>query len=220
MHNNRFIDQVWDLSNLKPDSVYRRDWGLSKLDSVYAELGIRILKGGWPFQPKSTPNLALKEFHPENEVDSMAEAILIKNKLNLESAHLELAIRYTRQKLYPLVYQEYKSLYYIVPNEVVFYERAAEALRRMKKFDEAVSILFQARKVRETETGDKMIGLMLLQVGKVTQAIPYLEKAIISIPNDPLLIENLGSAYIKIGRVQEGKNLLVQLQQNHQNRRN
>jgi tetratricopeptide (TPR) repeat protein len=221
MHDNKFIADKWDLTRVKPDSVYRREWGLSKLDSVYAELGIRILKGGWPFQPKSTPNRALQEFHPKNEVDSTAVAVLIRKKLNLESAHLELAVRYTQQKLYPLVFQEYKSLYYTVPNEVIFYERAAEALRRMKKFEEALSILFQARKVRETETGNKMIGLILLQDGKVAQAIPYLEKAIISLPKDPLLIQNLGIAYIKTGRVLEGKNLLAQLQQNHpQSRRN
>jgi tetratricopeptide (TPR) repeat protein len=201
MHDNRFIADTWDLTNVKPDSVYRREWGLSKLDTVYAELGIRILKGGWPFQSKFETNRALQEFHPKNEVDSMAVAVLIKNKLNLESAHLELALRYTRQGLYPLVFEEYKSLYYTVPSEVVFYERAAEALWRMKKYDEALPILFQARKVRETETGNKMIGLILLHDGKVTQAIPYLEKALISLPNDPLLMWNLGSAYIKTGRV-------------------
>jgi tetratricopeptide (TPR) repeat protein len=221
MHDNKFVADTWDLANVKPDSVYRREWGLSKLDSVYAELGIRILKGGWPFQPKSILNRALQEFHLKNEVDSMAMDVLINNKLNLESAHQELAKRYTRQGLYSLVFQEYKSLYYTIPNEVVFYERAAEALRRMKKYDEALSVLFQARKVRETATGNKMIGLLLLLDGKVTQAIPYLEKALISLPKDPLLMRNLGSAYIKIGRVQEGKNLLVKLQQTHpQNRRN
>jgi tetratricopeptide (TPR) repeat protein len=221
MHDNKFVADTWDLANVKPDSVYRREWGLSRLDSVYAELGIRILKGGWPFQPKSILNRALQEFHLKNEVDSMAMEVLINNKLNLESAHQELAKRYTRQGLYSLVFQEYKSLYYTIPNEVVFYERAAEALRRMKKYDEALSVLFQARKVRETATGNKMIGLLLLLDGKVTQAIPYLEKALISLPKDPLLMRNLGSAYIKIGRVQEGKNLLVKLQQTHpQNRRN
>ena len=221
MHDNKFVADTWDLANVKPDSVYRREWGLSRLDSVYAELGIRILKGGWPFQPKSILNRALQEFHLKNEVDSMAMDVLINNKLNLESAHQELAKRYTRQGLYSLVFQEYKSLYYTIPNEVVFYERAAEALRRMKKYDEALSVLFQARKVRETPTGNKMIGLLLLLDGKVTQAIPYLEKALISLPKDPLLMRNLGSAYIKIGRVQEGKNLLVKLQQTHpQNRRN
>jgi lysophospholipase L1-like esterase len=221
MHDNKFITDTWDLTNVKPDSVYRREWGLSKLDTVYAELSIRILKGGWPFQSKSTLNRALQEFHPKNEVDSMAVAVLIKNKLNLESAHLELAKRYTQQGLYPLVFQEYKSLYYTIPSEVVFYERAAEVLRRMKKYDEALSVLFQARKVRETGTGNKMIGLILLVDGKVTQAIPYLEKALISLTNDSLLMQNLGSAYIKAGRVQEGRNLLVQLQQTHpQNRRN
>jgi len=221
MHDNRFIDDIWDLTNVKPDSIYRRNWGLSKLDSVYAELGIRILKGGWPFQPKSTPNRALQEFHPKDEVDSMAVAVLVKNELNLESAHLELAKRYTRQGLYPLVFQEYKALYYTIPSEVVFYERAAEALRRMKKFDEALSILLQARKIRETGTGNKMIGLILLLDGKVAQAIPYLEKALISLPNDSLLMQNLSSAYIRTGRIQEGKDLLVQLQQTHpQNRGN
>jgi tetratricopeptide (TPR) repeat protein len=221
MHDNNFISDRWDLTKVKPDSVYRREWGLSKLDTVYAELGIRILKGGWPFQHKSEPNLALREFHPKNEVDSMAAAVLFKNKLNLESAHLELAKRYTQQGLYPLVFQEYKSLYYIVPSEVIFYERAAEALRRMNRYSEALSVLFQASKVRETDTGNRMIGLLLMHDGNVTQAIPYLEKAMISLPNDPLLLQNLGSAYIKTGRIQEGRDLLTQLEKNHpQNREN
>ena len=221
MHDNNFISDKWDLTDVKPDSVYRREWGLSKLDTVYAELGIRILKGGWPFQHKSEPNLALREFHPKNEVDSMAVAVLFKNKLNLESAHLELAKRYTQQGNYPLVFQEYKSLYYTIPSEVIFYERAAEALRRMNRYSEALSVLFQARKVRETGTGNRMIGLLLMHDGNVTQAIPYLEEALISLPNDPLLLQNLGSAYIKTGRIQEGMDLLTQLEKNHpQNREN
>jgi tetratricopeptide (TPR) repeat protein len=221
MQENKFINDIWDMTTVKDDSLYRKNWGLSRLDTVYAELGIRILKGGWPFQPRSVPNRALKEFHPKNEVDSMAAAVLINRGLNLELAHLELAKHYTKHGLYELVFQEYKSLYYTVPNEVVFYERAAEALRRIRKYDEALSVLFEARKVRETETGNKMIGLLLLLDGKLTQAIPYLEKALVSLPHDPLLLQNLGSAYIKTGRIQEGKNLLVQLQQIHsQNQRN
>jgi tetratricopeptide (TPR) repeat protein len=221
MHENRFIADTWDLTKVKPDSVYRREWGLSKLDTVYAELSIRILKGGWPFQRKSEINRALQEFHPKDEVDSIAAAVLFKNELNLESAHLELAKRYTQRGLYALVFQEYKSLYYTIPSEVVFYERAAEALWRMKKFDDALPILFQAREVRETGTGNKMIGLILLHDGKVAEAIPYLEKALVFLPNDPLLMQNLGSAYIKTGRVQEGTALLVQLRESHpQNRGN
>jgi tetratricopeptide (TPR) repeat protein len=215
MHENKFIAGAWDLTNVKPDSVYPREWGLSKLDTVHAELGIRLLKGGWPFQPKSAPNRELEEFRPKNEVDSLAVAVLFKNKLTIEEAHLELALRYARQGLYPLVFQEYKSLYHITPHEVAFYERAAEALWRMKKFDEALPILFQASKVRETGTGNKMIGLILLLDGKVTQAIPYLEKALISLPNDPVLMQNLGSAYIKTGQVQEGMKLLAQVRQTH-----
>ncbi|MDZ7288754.1 MAG: GDSL-type esterase/lipase family protein [candidate division KSB1 bacterium] len=215
MHENKFIADTWDLTNVKPDSVYPREWGLSKLDTVYAELGIRLLKGGWPFQPKSAPNRALQEFQPKNEVDSMAVAVLFKNELNLEKAHLELALRYARQGLYPLVFQEYKSLYHTIPYEVTFYERAAEALWRMKKFDEALPILFQARKVRETGTGNKMIGFILLRGGKAAEAIPYLERARIWLPNDPLLMQNLGTAYIRTGRVQEGMKLLTQLQQTH-----
>jgi predicted Zn-dependent protease len=85
----------------------------------------------------------------------------------------------------------------------------------MKKFDEALPILFQARKVRETGTGNMMIGYILLQDGKMAQAIPYLEKARISLPNDPLLMQTLCSADIKTGRVQEGMKILVQLRQTH-----
>jgi tetratricopeptide (TPR) repeat protein len=211
MHNNKFIADTWDLTNVKPDSVYPKEWGLSKLDTVYAEIGIRLLKGGWPFQPKSARNRALREFHPKNEVDSVAVAVLFKNELNLELGHLQLAQRYARQGLYPLVFQEYKSLYHTMPYEVAFYERAADALWRMKKFNEALPILFQARKVRETGTVNKMIGHTLLQGGKAAEAIPYLERARISLPNDPLLMQDLGSAYIKTGRAQDGAKLLAQL---------
>jgi predicted Zn-dependent protease len=60
-----------------------------------------------------------------------------------------------------------------------------------------------------------MIGLILLLGGKVAEAIPYLEKARISLPNDPVLMQNLGSAYIKTGQVQEGMKLLAQVRQTH-----
>jgi predicted Zn-dependent protease len=85
----------------------------------------------------------------------------------------------------------------------------------MEKYDEALSILYQARKIRETGTGNRLIGHILLQVGKLDQAIPYLETARIMLPNDLLLMQDLGLAYIKTGRVQEGTTLLAQLRRAH-----
>jgi len=49
--------------------------------------------------------------------------------------------------------------------------------------------------VEETAFANKWIGQILLDLGKLDEAMPYLNKALQVTPNDPQLLFNLGGAY-------------------------
>ena len=48
------IEEEWDSSKIKPWTYYRNNWGFTELDSTIADLRIKNLKSGWPFQPETT----------------------------------------------------------------------------------------------------------------------------------------------------------------------
>jgi lysophospholipase L1-like esterase len=48
-----YISPNWDSTPIKSPADYKNNWGISAMDTVYGNLSIRWLKGGWPFQSNS-----------------------------------------------------------------------------------------------------------------------------------------------------------------------
>jgi hypothetical protein len=90
MRREHLICDDWQKRVLKPGSYYRRHWGFTPLDSVYAALTVLHLRGGWPFKSRG-PNVALYRFIPVSKEDSVALDILKTGDATLEMGYMEMA---------------------------------------------------------------------------------------------------------------------------------
>lgn len=211
MRKKHLFSDEWDSTRIKPSSYYHNNWVLTGLDSAYADLNIRYLKNGWPFKPKSQHNQALENYRPATKAESMALKILQDETVSLESAHLELAKYYVKQKQYEKAFREYSALIYIIPFDISLYQPAAMLLFKLNRFERALPLLYQSLKVKETAFADKWIGQILLRDGDHKQALPYLEKSYKIKSDDPQLLWYLSRAYLSNGQSGKSDEILIKL---------
>jgi tetratricopeptide (TPR) repeat protein len=212
MRDQKMIDADWDSTRIPDFSSFKKTWGYTSLDSVYAALRIQILKGGWPFQPKSAPNKALLAFRRKNIVDSIAVRIIQDKLYNLEHAHVDLAVYYVDRNIYPQAFAEYNALVCLTPYNVSPYIKAAEVLIKAGKLNQAFPILNQSLQLENTVFAQKWMGQILLNQNRIDDAIPYLERAYQADHKDPQLLFNLSGAYALSSEFEKARKLLYDLE--------
>ena len=211
LQQEKMIAPEWDTRNIKSSEYYRSQWGYTELDSLYANLRIQILKGGWPFKPKTAPNKALSDYRPINKVDSLATLVWSRKNYTLERAHVELAEYYERRKDYRRAFKEYQALTCLTPLNVSPYLRGADVLIKMQDLNGALPLLQESLTLEETTFAHKWVGQIYLTQNKVKQALFHLEKAYQSSPNDLQLLYNLSGAYALDKQFKKSKALLERL---------
>ena len=212
LRGHGFIAPHWDSTLIKPAGYYRDTWGFTPLDSAYAALRIRILKGGWPFQPKAAPNRALVDYHPASKAESLAVRVW-EDKLDLERGHVQMAEYFEHRREHQKAYQEYNALICATPMNSSPYLRAANMLILLQRFPEALQLLRAGQKLEETPFGNKWIGQILLNEGKIKEGLPYLEKAVQLAPQDVEILFNLSGGYALDAQYQKARELLARLDQ-------
>ncbi len=198
MREHHFIADSWNADLIKSSEDYCRNWGITRLDTLAAEISIRYLKGSWPFQPKSARNCTLDNYHPSSIEESIAYEILTREDVSLEIGHVNLASYYIDRKDYESAYHEYKALIYIVPYEAIFYEKAAELLMKLDRYDEALATLLESLKFDDNFYANKWCGQIYLKNGDPNRAIAYLEKAVKQQQFDVQLLFNLSRVYLDL----------------------
>ncbi len=202
----KYINPVWDSSLFKPLPYYRNNIGFSALDSLVADISIKILKNSWPFKTQSTVNYFKLNYIPKSLEDSLAFKLVRYENSKVEVVHKDLALHYSKQNNFIKAYKEYNALikWYPYINELYFRAfyylsaageslKACELLNSMPGIDTSYSALFQ-------------IGFAYYNQNEFKKAASYLEKAkaIASYSNqNELLLQLLYNAYISNG--DEGK---------------
>jgi tetratricopeptide (TPR) repeat protein len=212
MKSHGLISSNWDSTRIKPSSHYRRHWGFSALDSIYADLSIFYLKGGWPFKADFSPNDALQRYSPTTKAESLAVVILVDDKTSLERGHVELAKYYLRTGHPDRALEEYESLYHMIPFEIDFYRGAVTSLLQLQRYDRALEVLFRSKKFLDTPFADKWIGQILLTREELERALPFLEAARAGSPDDAQLLYNLCRAYLSLNDDTRATEVLKELQ--------
>ena len=211
MRVNGFINDVWDSRAMKPPEYYRQNWGFTDLDRSYADIRIRILKGNWPFIPKSAPNRALIDYRPGTKADSIALKVWLEKDVNLERGHVELAEFYEKQHNYSFAFEEYRALTCLTPFNSSAYLHAADMLIKARELSSAVGYLKSSLELGETAFANKWLGQILLDEGRTDSALTYLESAGKMTPSDPQLIYNLSGAYALVGQYDKARAFLEKL---------
>jgi tetratricopeptide (TPR) repeat protein len=110
LKENRLIPVIPDTVNILNSADYEKSWGLTELDSLAADIRIRSLMAGWPFQPAEKTNNFLKMYKPASLADSLAFRSVLSTSVKLEDMHTLLAEHYAARGLYYMAYREYASL--------------------------------------------------------------------------------------------------------------
>ncbi|MCB0275376.1 MAG: tetratricopeptide repeat protein [Calditrichaeota bacterium] len=195
MREQSMISPNWPVGRLSNSADYQRNWGKTAVDSLYGDLRIRILKGGWPFKPKSEPNRALLDYRPTTLAESLAVRVWQDDTFNLERAHVELANHYEKKRDYDAAFEEYKALMALTPYNSSPFLRGADMLIKGQRFNQALPVLRESLKREESAFANKWIGTILLNNNRIQQSLPFLEKAVKMAGDDPQLLYNLSGAY-------------------------
>lgn len=203
-----YITPHWDNTPIKSPADYKKDWGITDMDTVYGNLSIRWLKGGWPFQPKELQNTSLDTYTPKNKTDSVALKVLVDKETSVEVGHFNLAQYYRNKKEYQKAYQEYRALIYTIPHEVMFYKGASEMLLELDREEEAISILEESMRVIKNDFAIKHLARLYLQKGDVNKTLSYCAKADPSLTKDQEFLNTLAHAYIASGQFDRFRKVL------------
>jgi tetratricopeptide (TPR) repeat protein len=196
LRTHGLLTATWDSTRIRPASYYREHWGHTVIDSLYGELSIRYLKNGWPFRSKSAPHLGLRGYRPATEAESLAVALVAgKGKVRIERWHLQRAAWHEQRGELEKALQEYEALYFTIPYEIRFYQKAMQMLFAMKQPQRAIPVLAESLRYIDTPFAYRWIGRLLLTQGRIQESIPYLERAKTFLPMDSEILRDLRDAY-------------------------
>lgn len=213
---NGFIVSVWR-TDLPPSSFYRNHWGYTALDSLYGEIGIRFLKGGWPFQPKTLPHLGLSGYKPKTLPESLAVRLILEKNTGfpLELAHMYLAEYYEKKGDINKAFQEYRALYYTIPYETMFYQKAIKVLSGMNETDLMIEVLKESLGYIETPFAHRGLANLYIQKKQYREAIFHLQRALVFQPHQPELLYSLSVAYLGAGFLNDAWVTIQQLEKEY-----
>ncbi|HVO73627.1 MAG TPA: hypothetical protein VMT35_06365, partial [Ignavibacteriaceae bacterium] len=173
MKQNKFISANWSNTGI----LEEQNKGVTALDSVYATVLIRHLKGSWPFQPKGLPNRFVDNFKPANQLEALSFKALVTKSYNLVSAHYDLGKYYEKKGELDSALSEYYALIAYIPHEPEFYQLASTILILKKDFRSADSLLLKSIKYRESPFANKWIGQIAYMNQNYADAVKYLIRA-------------------------------------------
>ena len=211
MKNNGFLSPEWKKSRFQPLDEYENSWGITALDTAAANLGIRYLKGGWPFQPQHKPNRSLENFKPSNKMETLAYRILTDSDYSVVAGHYEMAKHYEKEKQFEKAFEEYKAAFYAIPFEFDFYEGAVKNLLRLKDKKRALDVLLFAGRYGSTPFTSKWTGQLLADAGRYQEALPHLEQSYQNGQDDPVVLRYLAAALLADGQQERARQIANQV---------
>jgi tetratricopeptide (TPR) repeat protein len=202
MRNAKMIDNNWDSTLIKPSSYYRNNWGFTALDSLFADLKIKKLKAGWPFQSDTVTNRFKFTYKPKSVEDSMAFQCLKYTDITIDKMHEKMAIYYSDKGNFYKAFREYYSLIKCYPYKNELYLEGFNYLMKAKKYNEACALLKSMPGIDTTYYALIQIGKIYLDQTEFDKAIYYIEKADKCLKSDDetkSFLYFIYNAYIKAG---------------------
>jgi tetratricopeptide (TPR) repeat protein len=141
MREHELIDNNRDSLRVLPWTYYRNNWGFTEFDSMIADIRIRHLKAGWPYQPESTVNAFRSTYTPHGTIDSLAFVSVIYKNKNSITGHEILATYYQSLGDFKKASKEYLSIAYILPMDISSYYYAADLAFKADDYEAAIRYL-------------------------------------------------------------------------------
>jgi len=178
------------------DSITRKYYKFSKLDSTIADFKLKILKNDWPFTSLKKRKKVSSLLQINNIVDSMALKF-VNGEEEWERAHRKLATHYLQNGEFEKVLEEFNLLIHQYPSLVNYNNFISNELIKRKRYVDALEYLERGNKLKPDAYYSKWLGIINLSLEKVDTAIIFLEKSLKFKINDPQVLFNLSGAYSK-----------------------
>ena len=204
MRKEKFVDEVWDDTNIQADDFYRKGWPITEFDRALGDIRIINLTDNYPYKPKGPEQRSIANYKPQNIVEELAMKVF-KDELAFAQAHMDLAKHFDSQNNPKLAIREFQALVAAAPHNVNYYLMLSEYFLKLKRYDNALVMLTASLAIKETGYAHKWIGQILLIQQKPAEARSYLETAMSHYPDDPQLIYNLGFINIIENKIDSAK---------------
>lgn len=199
-----------------PDTL--RPSYFTPLDSLAGVYRVRQLLGSWPFQPPGTFDRSLDTLQVRTPVEAAALAFFRGETTWLEAAN-RLQQHYAatgdaggQLRMLLAISRHYPFL----PEAAL---AAGDLLVQQARYDEALRLYHQSNAARESGAARRMMGSVLLQLGRPGEAVAHLERAVALDGRDVQALYNLSGAYALQGdyaRARATAERLLQQQPDHE----
>ncbi|MBN1894886.1 tetratricopeptide repeat protein [bacterium] len=189
------------------ETVFRRHWGYTDLDSLFGVYSIRALKRGWPYEEKESGQDGEGSGEPANRVEELAARAEKYDNYSLVKAHRELAEQYDAEGQTESAFREYRALVCMNRLNEDYPVQAARTLFSMKRWEEMIPLLEKSLRIRESASAHALLGQSLTHTGRDKDAVAHLERAValdpgrVQLPVYKYLIE----AYARLGDEQKAR---------------
>jgi tetratricopeptide (TPR) repeat protein len=205
-----------DPLHYKPSVYYRQNWGITEIDSIYADLILRQLKGGWPFKPDTIINSFIYDYKPLTIMDSLAYQAVRFDDISLEMAHKKIAQYYIAHNETEKACKEYQSVLRINPYSIKDYITAGDLALKTNNYDKALEHFRGSLRLMKENYALSRIGEIYILKEEYNKGIPYLEEVRRADPEflHASSLELLKKAYMatldtmNAGRIQAELNIL------------
>jgi hypothetical protein len=186
-----------NLPDEQQDSIMKKNFIFSKLDSIQAHFRITALKNDWPFVSAKQKVPIQKLFRLNDHIDSLAFESTIGD-MNWELLHRKAAEWYLKQGDIKNYKEQMDILIIQFPVIVEYYNSVALEFLKLGQYDVAYPYLFKRYELKPDAFSTKWIGIIDLSEGKNESAINYLEESHRIDPNDSQVLFNLAGAYSRL----------------------
>ena len=192
-----------------PLSQLQRAWGYSRIDSLYGDLSIRVLKGGWPFKPHSAQNTALDDFEPRDFVQEIAKRVVKYDNVSIRQGHEILADHFAKSGDQDSALQEYKALVALNSWSAMPYLKISEMLVKTKKFSPVPDLIQKSLLFDESPLPYILLGEAYNGLGRYHNAIAAFEQAqrLGAAKDDLHILVGLLRAYSATGQTEKEKEI-------------
>jgi tetratricopeptide (TPR) repeat protein len=177
MQWEHLVSDRWNTSLIKSSNYYRWNWGFTELDSLKADLNIRALKAGWPFQPDSVVNRFIYTYKPVSMVDSIAHMCVLYDNVSIGDKHRDLAKIYLSKGDKRKAFNEYYALIKFTPYNTFLYYEALKLLNDLNDYPRALDILLSMPNHDTIYFANLQIGQLYQHLNEHQKAIQSFEKA-------------------------------------------